>query len=331
MLRGPLGEKLGYSRGRPARLRRLLCDHDRVSVKTEKPKILGSAFRSNARCGEVPQKADLACDRVRAVTPPGETPLEDPLRPGFPDAPVPVVQAPPRWHQRLTALVEVVLCSGFPTQLLLIGILGIMGLEAIDESDTLSLRFIFLLSMADSVLLFCLIFYFLHRHQEHPAEVFLGARPYRRELRLGLVLTPVVLGMALGGVSLLHYLWPALRNVPENPFEALLSSPGNAAVFAVVAVVAGGVREELQRAFVLRRFERHLGGGAVGIVVFSLAFGLGHALQGWDAAVVTALLGAVWGIVYLVRRSVVSTIVSHAGFNMIEILLALAGVSTAAP
>ncbi len=260
------------------------------------------------------------------MTTPGEPPLADPVRAASPDLAGPVVGAP-RQHPRLTALVEVVLCSGYPTQLLLIGVLAVLGLAAIDESGTLSLGYIFVLSMADTVLLLGLIFYFLRRHQEQPAEVFLGARPHRRELRLGLVLIPVVLGVALGGVTLLHYLWPALRNVPENPFEALLSSPWNAAVFAVVAVVAGGIREELQRAFVLRRFERYLGGGMVGLVVFSLAFGLGHALQGWDAAVMTGLLGAVWGVVYLVRRSVVSTIVSHAGFNIIEIFLALAGVS----
>ena len=260
----------------------------------------------------------------------GEPPLPDPLRSECPDTRAEVVRRPRRRYERLTALLEVVLCSGYPTQLLLIGLLAILGLAAIDESGTLSLSYIFLLSMADTALLLFLIFYFLRRHREHPAEVFLGARPLRGELRVGLILIPVVLGLALGGVSLLHYLWPALRNVPENPFEALLSSPWNAAVFAVVAVVAGGVREELQRAFVLRRFERHLGGGAVGVVVFSLAFGLGHALQGWDAAMVTGVLGAVWGIIYLVRHSVVSTIVSHAGFNLIEIFLALAGVSTAA-
>jgi membrane protease YdiL (CAAX protease family) len=262
------------------------------------------------------------------VTTRGQPPVADPVRSACPDTPVPVARALPRYRQRLTALVEVVLCSGYPTQLLLIGVLAVLGLAAIDESGTLSLSYIFVLSMADTVLMLWLLFYFLRRHQEHPAEVFLGARPRRREFRLGLVLTPVVLGVALGSVSLLHYLWPALRNVPENPFEALLGSPLNAALFAVVAVVAGGVREELQRAFVLRRFEQHLGGGAMGLVVFSLAFGLGHSLQGWDAAVVTGLLGAIWGAVYLVRRSVVSTIVSHAGFNLVEIGLAFASLST---
>ena len=63
------------------------------------------------------------------------------------------------------------------------------------------------------------------------------------------------------------------------------------------------------------------------MIVFSIAFGLGHLVQGWDAAIVTALLGAMWGIVYVIRRSVVSTVISHAGFNMSEILLVVAGLN----
>jgi membrane protease YdiL (CAAX protease family) len=91
-------------------------------------------------------------------------------------------------------------------------------------------------------------------------------------------------------------------------------------MMGVIAIVAGGVREELQRAFLLQRFERHLGGAAVGVVVLSTAFGLGHAMQGWDAAIATGLLGAFWAVVYLWRRSSVAPIVSHAGFNSIAVL-----------
>ena len=90
--------------------------------------------------------------------------------------------------------------------------------------------------------------------------------------------------------------------------------------------MAGGVREELQRAFLLQRFERHLGGAVVGVVVLSVAFGLGHLLQGWDAAIATGALGAFWAIVYLRRRSSVAPIISHAGFNSIEVFrVALGG------
>ena len=89
-----------------------------------------------------------------------------------------------------------------------------------------------------------------------------------------------------------------------------------------VVIVAGGLREELQRAFLLRRFERHLGGAPAGVVLLSLAFGAGHYVQGWDAVVATSLIGAFWAVVYLRRRSVVAPVVSHAGFDAFEIVRA---------
>jgi membrane protease YdiL (CAAX protease family) len=54
--------------------------------------------------------------------------------------------------------------------------------------------------------------------------------------------------------------------------------------------------------------------------VLSVAFGLGHIVQGWDAVVTTALLGAFWAVLYLRRRSAVAPLVSHAGFNTLEVL-----------
>ena len=53
-----------------------------------------------------------------------------------------------------------------------------------------------------------------------------------------------------------------------------------------------------------------------------MAFGLGHLVQGRDAAIVTALLGTVWGAVYLTRRSVVAPMVCHAIFNLTQVAIA---------
>jgi len=113
---------------------------------------------------------------------------------------------------------------------------------------------------------------------------------------------------------------PSLHNVPSNPLEQLATTPGQAALFSLVAILAGGLREELQRAFMLRRFEQYLGGAVVGVWVISIAFGLGHLMQGWDAVVTTGTLGAFWAWIYLRRRSSIAPIVSHAGFNSLEIL-----------
>ena len=67
-------------------------------------------------------------------------------------------------------------------------------------------------------------------------------------------------------------------------------------------MVAGGIREEMQRAFLLHRFRTDLGGAAIGLLLTSAAFGIGHLVQGWDAVLVTAALGAFWGALSLVTR-----------------------------
>jgi membrane protease YdiL (CAAX protease family) len=80
------------------------------------------------------------------------------------------------------------------------------------------------------------------------------------------------------------------------------------------------VREEVQRAFVLHRFEQHLGGPVVGLLVFSTLFGVGHALQGWDVTIITGTLGVVWGVTWLRRRSILAPMVCHSFFNLIEVV-----------
>ena len=87
-----------------------------------------------------------------------------------------------------------------------------------------------------------------------------------------------------------------------------------------VAILAGGVREELQRAFILRRFEQRLGGIRVGLALFSVTFGVLHWEQGVDVAVAIGLLGLFWGVLYVKRRSVVLPMVNHASFNALQVL-----------
>ncbi len=114
---------------------------------------------------------------------------------------------------------------------------------------------------------------------------------------LGLLLIPIAFGIAIVVMLTVRRFAPSLHNVADNPLQELLRSPRDAWLFALVVVVAGGVREEIQRAFLLHRFDVWLGGGVVGLVVTSVAFGAGHFdLQGLDAGIATGLLGAFWGI-----------------------------------
>lgn len=223
---------------------------------------------------------------------------------------------------RLRAVFEVLLCSDFPTQLAIAGVLGQLGIEPLDAQGQLSGRFVYLISAIDTLLLLAIIFVLLRLSGDRPRDVFLRHGHTAREIAVGLAIVPLVFTIVLMLQVGIYVVAPFLRNVPENPFQSMMGSPIRVASFVLLVLVAGGVREELQRAFLLYRFDQHLGGAGVGLLVTSVAFGLGHVVQGWDAVVVTASLGALWGAVYLWRRSVIPTIVSHALFNVGEIILA---------
>lgn len=225
-------------------------------------------------------------------------------------------------HQsRWSALAEVLICSGFPTQLFIITTLRLAGMQPHDASGGLSIAFFGALAGLDSILLIGLVLFFLRARGESPRALFLGTRPPLRESALGSLLVPIVflfVALIVGGLRLIA---PWLQTVPQNPLGALLDTPQEAAVFGVIVVVAGGLREEIQRAFILHRFEQSLGGARLGLVLFSVMFGVGHIEQGADVAIATAALGLFWGGLYLARRSIVAPAVSHAGFNLLQVVV----------
>jgi membrane protease YdiL (CAAX protease family) len=240
--------------------------------------------------------------------------------------PLETAPTPPRVRaaDRVVALVEVILCSDYPTQILLGGVFAVLGFGPSVTHGVLTLDYVMLLSFSDTVLLLGLILLLLRARGERPLLIFFGTGSVAREVSLGLLLVPAALGLAFLVLVVVQQVAPWLHTVALNPLEALIKTPRDAWLFGSVVVVAGGIREELQRAFLLHRFEGWLGGRTVGVVVTSIAFGAGHGLQGLDAALATGTLGAFWAVIYLRRRSSVAPMISHAGFNVLEILQYLA-------
>jgi membrane protease YdiL (CAAX protease family) len=247
----------------------------------------------------------------------------------FPEAsePLPAVApSPPVPVSRGRAAAEIFLCSGYPTQLLIASLLASAGLQPM-VGGSLSPTFVFASLALDSIVLLSLILVFLRQSGDDPRAIFLGPREPGPEVRLGLLSVPFVLALVVAVQLVVTAVAPSLHNVDESPFAALLSSRWMLAGFIVLLIVAGGIREEFQRAFLLHRFEHRLGGPLVGLAVTSLAFGLGHTMQGWDAAVATGTLGAFWGVLYLSRRSLVAPVVSHAFFNVIQVVAGYAAIT----
>ena len=188
---------------------------------------------------------------------------------------------------------------------------------------TLSRRFVLLSLLTDTMLLLSLIIFLLRRRGERPIQVFFGGRPALPEVGAGVLSFPFVIAVMVALMLVIRRFVPSLHNVPENPLEQMLGDDLSIYLFLIVVIVAGGVREELQRAFLLHRFRGDLGQPWLGLFITSLAFGLGHTLQGFDAAVVTGTLGAIWGAMYLTRGSALAAMVSHSLFNSAQLVILL--------
>jgi membrane protease YdiL (CAAX protease family) len=226
--------------------------------------------------------------------------------------------------ERVGALVEILICSGFPTQVLLILVLRGFGMPMHATDGRLSPPFVFTLSLLDAVLVVGLVVTFLRAHHESPREVLFGNVRLVREALIGLATLPAVFMLVTLVLVLVLRYAPQLHNVVTNPFEDMLRSRTDAMIFGMVVMIAGGVREEVQRGFITHRFDQYLGGALWGVAIYSVFFGAGHIDQGYDAVIAIGLLGFIWGLLYISRRSIVAPLVSHATFNLAQLLKYLA-------
>jgi membrane protease YdiL (CAAX protease family) len=239
-----------------------------------------------------------------------------------PQADGPPVAAGPPPLSRRRAIAEALLCSSYPTQILAATALALAGVRAQSAAGGLDATFIIAMAALDAVLVVTLIVWLLRRRGESLSALAFGRAPVWREAAVGVALViPVTLSVALA-IVLVRAVWPSLHNVPTNPMTALMADPRAALLFALTVVVAGGVREEIQRAFQLHRLTPGVMGRWTALVATSLVFGLGHTVQGYDVALATGGLGFLWGAMWLHRGSVVAPAVCHALFNLGQVAAA---------
>ena len=100
--------------------------------------------------------------------------------------------------------------------------------------------------------------------------------------------------------------------------------PGNLLVWLPIGIFGGGVVEEIERIFVLTRFEKCLGrpGLILGVALSSAMFGFGHLYQGLGTAISTASSGVVFALVFLRRRSALEPVIAHAFSDVLAMLAA---------
>jgi membrane protease YdiL (CAAX protease family) len=238
-----------------------------------------------------------------------------------------------RIAERIIALLEILLVSGIATQSAAIVLLHSLGVG--DPAGESTLKGLFLLTAVDTVFILLLVGLLQWKRGGLVEPFGLRLAKLPREAAIGFALGfPCFLTFVVGGDWFFRQFLPQLHT-RENPILKMLTGDRDLAFLLATGIVAGAVREEFQRAFVLDRLQKLFPPGKppvqstyftpgiwIGLTVWSLLFGLGHRMQGPDAVIVTFVAGFLLGCLFLWRRSVVAPMVCHGVANTAAILMA---------
>ncbi len=221
------------------------------------------------------------------------------------------------WIDRLQAFLEVLLLSGLVSSLLASLPFGLTGRDPVALTNDAQSVAAFILLEASIVLL--LLLFVLRMNRETLRDLGVHRRRWISHLAVGVALVPVLFLVNAAVAMFFKGLLPRYF-LDRNPLVDLIKTPKDLAIFLCAALYAGGVKEELQRAFILNRFRDHLGGAWFGLVTWSVAFGAGHYVQGLQGVVAATMFGLLFGGLYLIRRSILAPLVAHALYDTTALL-----------
>ncbi len=165
-----------------------------------------------------------------------------------------------------------------------------------------------------------LILFFLWRNGENVERIGWSFRRAGREMALGAALfIPFIFGATLLERGLLRI---GLSR-PATPLPSFLAARGVAEFLlaAVLVAVVAVTEETIFRGYLLLRFKTLLRSPALAVFLSSVIFSLGHGYEGSAGLVTVGVMGAVFAVIYLWRRSLVASIVMHFLQNFLSIVL----------
>ena len=223
---------------------------------------------------------------------------------------------------RLAALAEIFLVSGIATDFLALVLLSACTGFPVGQITRHSWT-LFLLMMISTSLIIALAV-LMQRLSTGHADLKIRIRPpkgFAVETGICLLLLPGLFVLTVALRWAVESVFPSTA-LPVNPILALLQTPGDLALFLISGVVAGGLREEVQRAFIIVRGKGVFRAPLTVLAIWSVVFGLSHHVQGWSAVIVTAVLGFCLGLIYIWRENLYASFLSHSLYNVAVLLLA---------
>jgi uncharacterized protein len=164
-------------------------------------------------------------------------------------------------------------------------------------------------SMLNDIALLSLVLYFIWRNQERVESIGWKFDHFGRDLALGVVLfVPVY----LGGNMLANLLHQIGLSAPERQPSFLAVSGLKQLVLSVMIVtIVAVVEETIFRGYLMLRFTGVSAHRSAAVILSSIIFSLGHGYEGMAGTVTVFLLGVLFALIYLWRKSLVAPMVIH--------------------
>ena len=174
-------------------------------------------------------------------------------------------------------------------------------------------------TILDDLALVALVLFLLWRNREPLARIGWVARDPRGDLILGLLLfIPLFVGAGvLGeGLSALGLSAPSM-----TPSFLRYQGPSQALLALVLILVVAIAEETIFRGYLVTRLQAVTSSPWAAVLISSAIFSLGHGYEGPIGVVIAGVVGAVYALLFLSRKSLVAPVVLHFLQDLTTILL----------
>ncbi len=135
-----------------------------------------------------------------------------------------------------------------------------------------------------------------------------SGREVRRDIGIAILVWVLFIAIELIGSVLFHALGSSAGKVVS---VLLPHAAWELPVWAAVAASAGFCEEFIFRGYLQEQSKRLTGSVSAAIIIQAIFFGCGHGYQGWGSMLTIVLIGVMFGIVAMMRKSLAPTMLAH--------------------
>ena len=174
-------------------------------------------------------------------------------------------------------------------------------------------------SILNNLALLSLVLYFMWRNREPVERIGWNLDHLPQEVAWGLILfVPAV----FGGNLLKDLLQQAGFSAPSRmPSFLVMSGPFMVIVGFIIVTVVAVVEETIFRGYLMLRLTAVTGRTSAAVLLSSLVFSLGHGYEGTAGTISVFVLGVIFALIYLWRKSLAAPVVMHFLIDFTSIVL----------